>query len=316
VGTTRSDKFTGGAFGVGLSRDVISAYRYIVATYEPGDQLFLFGFSRGAFTARSTAGFIRNCGILRREHADRIEDAYKLYRSSNPTTEPRGIEATLFRQSYSYEPPIHFIGVWDTVGALGIPLSGWRLINWFNRRWQFHDTNLSSKVGSAFQALAIDEQRAPFRPTLWTHPAGAPAGQRLEQVWFSGVHCDIGGGYSHHQLSDISLSWMVDRARSCGLEFKPDAFTVGPPATPDSEDTAPNVDAYTSIEPIALGKLHNSRTRFYRLSRPYVRAIGVTDHPNEYVASTALTRVKEDPFYRPAPLAAADGFQTMHVDAD
>lgn len=315
VGTTRSDKFAGGAFGVGLSHDVVSAYRYVVATYEPGDELYLFGFSRGAFTARSAAGFIRNCGILRPEHADRIHDAYCLYRNNNPTTAPRGIEATLFRQSYSYDAAVHFIGVWDTVGALGIPLSGIPVVDLINRRWQFHDTNLSSTVGNAFQALAIDERRGPFRPTLWTQSPDTPATQRLEQVWFAGVHCDVGGGYLDHRLSDITLRWMVDRARSCGLGFRPNAFVERGPASPDSNE--PIIDAFTSIEPDILGQLHESRTGFYRLIRPYVRVIGVTDPRHEYVSSTAPARMKEDPSYRPEPLvAASDGVKTMHVDAD
>lgn len=296
VGTTPSEKFTGGAFGVGLSRDVISAYRYVVATYQPGDQLFLFGFSRGAFTARSAAGFIRNCGVLRPEHADRIDEAYALYRSNNPNTAPHGVEATLFRTTYSYQATVYFIGVWDTVGALGIPLSGNPLVDLFNRRWQFHDTNLSSTVGNAFQALAIDEQRGPFRPTLWTQSPGTPATQRLEQVWFAGVHCDVGGGYLSHQLSDITLLWMVERARSCGLDFRPDAF---------------------GVEPDALGELHNSRKGFYRLLPPYIRRIGVTDREHERVSATALARIEEDPSYRPRSLAhSANHCPTRPTEAD
>jgi uncharacterized protein (DUF2235 family) len=158
VGTNRWERIRGGVFGAGLSRDVRDAYRFLVQNYEPGDELFFFGFSRGAFTARSTAGFVRNCGILRRSQASRVDDAYSLYRSRSSTTHPRGIEASLFRRSYSHETRIGFIGVWDTVGVLGIPLDGLRLVNLLNRRWQFHDTNLSTTVDAACQALAIDEQ--------------------------------------------------------------------------------------------------------------------------------------------------------------
>ena len=298
--------------GVRQPPSLRALYRFIAYNHAPGDELYFFGFSRGAFTARSAAGFIRNAGILRREHADRTNDAYALYRSDNPTTKPRGIEATLFRQSYSHEAVVHFIGVWDTVGALGIPLSGWPLVDLFNRRWQFHDTTLSSTVHAAFQALAIDEQRAPFRPTLWTQSPDAPDTQRLEQVWFAGVHSDVGGGYPEHQLSDITLRWMVERARSCGLEFRSDAFSIQPPTPPDRAGTEPIVNAYTSVEPNVLGPIHTSRKGFYRLMRPYVRAIGGTDPRHEYVASTALTRVKQDPLYRPTQLTAAtDRCQTM-----
>src|SRR6266540_1375162 len=166
VGVKPSERIRGGAFGFGLSRNVKDTYRFIVENFEPGDELFFFGFSRGAFTARSTAGFVRNSGILRRENIDRVDQAYALYRSRS--AHPRGEEAQLFRNSYSHETRIRFIGVWDTVGALGIPLSGLRLVNLVNRRWQFHDTELSSTVDAAFQALAIDEQRGPFRPAIWT----------------------------------------------------------------------------------------------------------------------------------------------------
>ena len=156
----------------GLSRDVCDTYRFLVQNYEPGDELFFFGFSRGAFTARSTVGLVRNAGILRQEHVDRVSEAYALYRSRTKTNTPRGREATLFRRSYSYEPRIRFIGVWDTVGALGIPLDGFRLISLLNKRWEFHNTELSTSVDAAYQALAIDEKRGPFKPALWKTQEG------------------------------------------------------------------------------------------------------------------------------------------------
>src|SRR3712207_2609356 len=214
VGTARSERIRGGAFGIGLSRNVKEAYRTIVENYDEGDELFFFVFSRGAFTARSTAGFVRNCGVLERQHASRVDEAYELYRDRG--AHPRGTESELFRRSYSHEPDITFIGVWDTVGALGIPVRG---LGWLNKRWAFHDTKLSSKVKNAFQALAIDEKRGPFRPTLWEPHDGDvhPADQRLEQVWFSGVHCGVGGGYADTSLSDIALLWMVQRAQEGGL---------------------------------------------------------------------------------------------------
>ena len=194
VGSRPGDRIRGGAFGYGLSRNVRDAYRFLVHNYEPGDELFFFGFSRGAFTVRSLAGLVRNCGILRRSESRRIADAYALYRGRANATKPNGVESVLFRRSYSYEPRIRFIGVWDTVGALGIPVTGLPVARWLNRRWGFHDTDLSSHVDAAYQALAIDEQRGPFRPTLWTQQDHAPKTQVVQQVWFSGVHCDIGGG--------------------------------------------------------------------------------------------------------------------------
>jgi len=300
VGTSRWDRILGGGFGFGLSRDVRDTYRFLVQNFEPGDELFFFGFSRGAFTARSTVGFIRNCGILRREHADRVNDAYKLYRSRKSSTHPRSVEAQLFRRSYSYETPIRFIGVWDTVGALGIPLSGLRLVNLLNRRWQFHDTALSAIVDAAFQALAIDEKRAPFQPAIWTPPAANPDHQRLEQVWFAGVHCDVGGGYPDPALAEIPLLWMVDRARDCDLAFEPDAFT---PLPPGGDEILRHT--YRYVAPNALGQLHESRKGFYRLSRPFVRRLGSTDEDHEYVASTAVERQQQMSAYTSPGLVTA-----------
>ncbi|NIH80082.1 DUF2235 domain-containing protein [Amycolatopsis viridis] len=267
VGTRPGERLWGGAFGFGLSRAVRDAYRFLVRTYRPGDELFLVGFSRGAYTARSLAGLLRNCGILRREHEDRIGEAYTLYRARGSATHPRSAAAELFRRSYSRETRIRFLGVWDTVGALGIPLSGLRLVNLVNRRWQFHDTELSSSVDAAFQALAIDERRPPFRPALW-HPRPGASGRLVEQVWFSGVHSDVGGGYPDRALADISLQWMVERARAHGLVFEPGAFA--------------------GADPDPLGPAHDSRTGFYRLMRPYVRPLGATAF--EYAASSAVER--------------------------
>ncbi|OXM67445.1 MULTISPECIES: DUF2235 domain-containing protein [Amycolatopsis] len=264
VGTRPGERLWGGAFGFGLSRTVREAYRFLVRTFEPGDELFLFGFSRGAYTARSLAGLVRNCGILRPEHDDRIGEAYALYRARGSKTHPRSAAAELFRRSYSRETRIRFLGVWDTVGALGIPLSGLRLVNLVNRQWQFHDTELSSSIDAACQALAIDERRPPFRPALWRSSGRT----RVEQVWFAGVHSDVGGGYPDRALADISLLWMVERARAHGLAFEPGAFAT--------------------TEPDPLGQAHESRAGFYKLMRPHVRTLGTTAH--EYAASSAVQR--------------------------
>ena len=292
VGTTRRERLRGGAFGFGLSRVVRDSYRFLVENFEPDDELFLFGFSRGAYTARSTAGLVRNAGILRREHVDRIDEAYALYRDRG--MHPRGVESELFRRSYSHETRIRCIGVWDTVGALGIPLNGLRWVNAFNRRWEFHDTTLSTTVDAAFQALAIDETRGPFEPALWKQQEDA-GDQRLEQVWFAGDHCDVGGGHRDAALADIALLWMADRARSCGLTFRPDGFP--------SARSAGVGDDRPVVGPDAMGELHDSRTGFYRLLRPFSRRIGEEAPASEYAASTAVQRHEKDPDYAPDNLA-------------
>lgn len=293
VGTGRWERLRGGAFGYGLSRNVQDAYGFLVENYEPGDELFLFGFSRGAFTARSTAGFVRNAGILKPQFEDRIPQAYALYRDR--TAHPRGIEAQLFRRTYSHETGIRCIGVWDTVGALGIPLSGIPLVSAFNKRWQFHDTALSTTVDAAFHALAVDEKRRPFEPTLWQQQPGA-GDQRLEQVWFTGVHSDVGGGYPEAELADIALLWMVARAAECGLAVRPDAF---PPDRP-----AGARDEVMPVHPDPRGRLHESRTGVYLMQAPLHRPIGEKDPGHERVAASARERWDADPSYRPEGLAA------------
>ncbi|MGW7645231.1 DUF2235 domain-containing protein [Streptomyces bobili] len=306
VGTHRRERLRGGAFGVGLSQNVIDAYRFLVETYEPDDELFLFGFSRGAFTARSLAGLLRNCGILRRDHRDRIPEAWALYRDR--IERATGAAATLFRRSYARETEIHFIGVWDTVGALGVPLPdvAWLQpsVNRFNHRWAFHDTELSSWVRAAFHALAVDEERSAFRPTLWhQQPGAAEQGQELKQVWFAGVHCDVGGGYKEAALSDITLLWMVDQARRHGLQFDADVLSEAGPKV-----MKPERSINFRVQPDGSGPLHASRTGMYRLAKPLHRPLGKTVRDdgepdgNEFLAVPTKERYDRDPGYRPPEL--------------
>jgi uncharacterized protein (DUF2235 family) len=300
VGTRRGERLLGGGLGVGLSRNVQECYRFIVDNYEPpDDELYFFGFSRGAFTARSTVGLVRNSGILRREHAHRIEDAYGLYRDPRRDTEPNGIAAELFRRSYSHpDVEIQFVGVWDTVGALGIPIDGFRP-PLLSNLWTFHDTRLSRSVRHAYHAVAIDERRKPFSPTLWEAHPQAPPEQKLEQVWFAGVHCDVGGGYRDPSLSEIPLLWMRDKARDCGLAFKPDRLVLGD--TDPGDDRRPGIQ----VRPDPRGEKHESRTGFYQLLAAYDRGLTGENEAKVAggaVASSVKTRYDEDGGYRPPGL--------------
>ncbi|MFF3634414.1 DUF2235 domain-containing protein [Streptomyces sp. NPDC002250] len=306
VGSSRRDHLSGGAFGVGLSRNVLDAYRFLVEMYEPRDELFLFGFSRGAFTVRSLAGLVRNSGIVRRAHADRIQEAWHLYRDR--LEKPSGAAATLFRRSYAQETKIRFIGVWDTVGSLGIPVPASKglgaVVERCNRQWAFHDTELSSWVRAAFHALAIDEERASFRPTLWHQQPGAERqGQELKQVWFAGVHCDVGGGYPETGLSDITLLWMVEQAHRYGLVFDPQTLSAAGPSVMRPEDAVE-----FRVRPDVLGEVHCSRNGLFRLAQPLHRAIaGAEDAEgrpdgNEYLALPAMERFDKDTGYRPPAL--------------
>jgi uncharacterized protein (DUF2235 family) len=214
----------GGAFGDGLSQNVRDCYSFLVRTYRPGDQLYFFGFSRGAFTVRSLAGLVRKCGILPVDDAGQIKEAYEFYRKRGEEYHPAGPLATDFRKKRgSRETPIKCVGVWDTVGSLGVPTGG--PIGMLTRnRYGFHDVRLSSVVENGFHALAIDERRKPFSPSLWHMREGdrhKDSHQRIEQRWFAGVHSNVGGGYAECGLSDVTLKWMMERAGECGLELKP-----------------------------------------------------------------------------------------------
>jgi len=205
---------SGGAFGAGLSANVIRAYDFLVQTYEPGDSLHFFGFSRGAYTVRSLAGLLGNSGLLRRGASASVDDAFALYRERSTKSTPNSVRARVFRQMHAHEVEVDFIGVWDTVGTLGVPLLGYRIWQWLGYAWEFHDMNLGSHIRNAYQALAIHEQRSKFRPALWQKKTGA--GQNLKQLWFCGGHADVGGGYREKGLSDLSLQWMIVSAQSPG----------------------------------------------------------------------------------------------------
>ena len=305
VGTNRRERLRGAAFGVGLSRNVLDAYRFLIHTYEPGDTLYLFGFSRGAFTARSLAGLVHNCGILRPEQAYRIDEAWALYRSR--VDKPTSVAATLFRGAYAYETEIRFVGVWDTVGSLGIPVPApgflQPLVDRFNHRWAFHDTTLSKSVNGAFQALAVDEERSAFPPTLWRQDEDAAEGQELRQVWFSGVHTAVGGGEKDSGLSDITLLWMVQQAARYDLEFDPRVLSEKGPDTMDPDEC---VDF--AVQPNPMGPWDPSRKGFFRLFKPLHRPIGQERNAQgdlvgrEHLADTVMLRRKGDADYRPPEL--------------
>jgi uncharacterized protein (DUF2235 family) len=277
VGTKWYNKIRGGAFGVGLTEKIQDGYKQLINTFEEGDQIFIFGFSRGAYTARSLVGLIRNSGLLKPEHAKRARDAYSLYRTRDEGADTEN--AKFFRKKYSREVSIHFLGVWDTVGALGIPLESF---DWFNKSfYQFHDTELSGIVKNAFQALAIDEHRKSYSATLWD-PKEKP-NQEVEQTWFSGAHGNIGGGYSDKHLSDISLRWMIVKAQEAGLVLDQNKISGFPKVLPSITDSYKDFlgGAYSKFEP------------------RYFRTIGVTPHGQESIDTTVLQRVRADPDYRP-----------------
>lgn len=229
VGTSGNifQRLAGGIAGEGLDNHIVDAYRDVVEHYEPGDQLFFFGFSRGAYTARSLAGFIRKCGILKPEHKDQIATGFAIYRERGEPEGPDSPEAVQFRTAYSYDPAVYFIGVWDTVGDLGIPLKWFQFFN--ADKYKFHDVQLSSMVSYAYHAIGVDEHRKIFDVTLWDRSDNAKANnviQTIEQVWFAGAHGNIGGGYPNASLSNRTLLWMISKAVGAKLQFKAYQYDV------------------------------------------------------------------------------------------
>lgn len=272
------DSFRGGAFGAGLNAKIIEAYKFIMENFEPGDAIYLTGFSRGAYTARSTAGFIRNSGILKKEKHHLLPNAFNLYRNRDEFSHPDSAHMHAFRKDHSSETNIKFIGVWDTVGALGVPFPRFNTFNQDTLRVAFHDLKLSAYVENAFHALAIDERRKVFAPALWQQSPNAGKDkaplQVLEQVWFSGSHSNVGGGYKDKRPSDISLRWMIDKARSCGLCFNED-FIEQNILTDDEK---------------CEGVLRNSKTLAYRAFSDDIRRMGKTANGFEDVHVSAINR--------------------------
>lgn len=260
VGTGVLDKATrilGGALGRGLDRKIAEAYEFLVLNYEPGDRIYIFGFSRGAYTARSLAGLLRQVWILKRINASECERAIELYRSHDKDA----VEIQRFRQNFchtaapaleerAFNPDspaktvtrnkdetgwIQFLGVWDTVGSLGIP-RGLPFSEQINGKYEFHDTSLSRFVWNARHAVSIDEKRETFTPTLWTNidrlndnagASGLPYDQRpYQQTWFPGGHGAVGGGESDGGISLPPLLWMLEGAQRAGLTFDPDQLAM------------------------------------------------------------------------------------------
>lgn len=291
VGTGKNllDKIFGGGFGSGLNKNIYRAYSFLVDNYLPGDQLYFLGFSRGAYTARSLVGFIRNCGILKTNDARLKKTAFNKYRDRAEDASPDSDEMIEFRNNNSYPlERIKFIGVWDTVGALGIPVHWFAKFNKLTLNSQFHDCTLTSYVENAFHALAIDEERDIFKATLWNQSENVTDQnpQVLEQVWFPGVHSNVGGGYLDEGLSDIALLWMIKKAKLCGLNFNEDEIKQ-------------------KVKPSFQGTLYQSRSSFYKIQKIYNRPIYKGRNTLEKVHGAAVARVEKINGYYPANLVYA-----------
>lgn len=278
VGVTFGQRFRGGAFGYGLDQIIKEGYYWLCQNYEPEDEIYLFGFSRGAYTARSLAGLIRKSGIPHTQDECLIEQAYTIYREKQ--WRPSDNEANTFRETFSWpNVKIKFIGVWDTVGMLGLPtvtIHGW-IHGVFNRKYyEWHDTELSQIVEHAYHALALDEHRPDFPATVWSKMKRPLPTQTIEQRWFPGCHADIGGGYPNGKLQNLSLLWMQNKAKECGLQFTQDAI-IG-----KQDYLAPMHD---SLKEFMWG-IYTKFPGVYRIHRPL--GLGV----NERVDESAYQRMR------------------------
>ncbi|HIJ79511.1 MAG: DUF2235 domain-containing protein [Desulfobulbaceae bacterium] len=298
------DSIMGGAIGMGITRHICSAYHWLGSNYEENDEIYLFGFSRGAFTARSLGGMLSR-GLLDLRHVSpdhswpRVKKAYEQgYRIEKATLDSWAESGWEFFNQRG-KTPIHFIGVWDTVGALGVP-DDLEIFNFFDdkEKWQFHDTSLGDNVKHARHAMAMDEVRSCFSVTRW---ANAARHADALELWFPGVHSDVGGGYADCALANGALQWMMEESARFGLVFRD------------------GIEATIKADP--LGVLHNSyRGAFAKLrSRPR-NIIAMIPENHHCFHASAIKRQQispvEHPAYHPTRILEVGESATIDVFAD
>jgi len=235
-------KILGGAFGLGLSRNILDLYEFLAKNYEKEDRIYLFGFSRGAFTIRALGGMIARCGLVNRHTGTdkkelkdpetlrkECEEALKAYKSDHrehyKEDNKKQRPGQKFKEKHQcLEPDIRFIGVWDTVGAVWTPFKWFRTLLDKLFFISFYDTSLGEKVLSAYHALSIDDERETFHPTMWNEHESPHEEGKIQQVWFAGVHSNVGGGYPKQGMAHVTLYWMMTKAQQEGLYFEEDAW--------------------------------------------------------------------------------------------
>jgi uncharacterized protein (DUF2235 family) len=311
VGTDYGRRVMGGMFGYGLDDEVLQAYEWLTENYLEGDRIFVFGFSRGAFTARSLSGFIAKCGLLKPGSPMSLKQLFARYRLGSTPHTIRGLakmdatELTLedrWLKAYSLPIPIWFQGVFDTVGALGVPFGNFPRIS--RSKYSFLETDLRINYSRAYHALAIDEHRIAFKPTLWNKvvtqgedPYPPRPIDEVEQRWFVGAHADVGGGYANGLLAQRPLQWLMGKAVKHGLAVKSDI-------TLDDEFRGGEIhDSFAEM----VGGLY----RVLKLNQRFFRPVGAdpiicdkqtTSIINETIDSTVFDRWRNDSSYRPLNL--------------
>lgn len=265
------DRLLGGGVGVGLAPNIRAAYAFLVNNYVDGDEIFLFGFSRGAYTARCLGGLIGVLGLLHPREMGDFMEAWEWYQIPRPQRDMQALDKRFPLRTR--DVPIRCIGVWDTVGAMGVPRN--RLVKGWHpcvAAYRFYDTTLGTHVKYAFQALAIDERREPFQPVLWNTTQAPAIDQVIRQVWFAGVHADIGGGYPQHGAADLPFLWMLAQLD--------ELLTLDKLAIVEERDTT---------EKYARGTLHESfKGLLWKWAGEKHRTVG--PGANQFVHETALDR--------------------------
>jgi uncharacterized protein (DUF2235 family) len=303
--------FWGGTVGKGLSDNVREAYEWLMDNYDEGDDIFVFGFSRGAYTARSVAGLISKHGLLKPGSPLGTGQLFARYKRSDDRTLWKLLElqvagtlndATLEeRWLMKYSQPVHIkmVGVWDTVGTVGVPLFSFEGIS--RSTFGFLHTGLRVSIDNGYHALAIDEHRKDFAPTLWTvrkplDPDAVMAKPRtiesVEQRWFAGAHANVGGGCESDILAQAPLRWMMKKASGHGLAFRQDVEIDGDLLT------APVSDSYKEF---AKGVYSRVYSRFYREmgGEPKKLDDGTHTTVNETIDSSVFDRWRQSAEYRP-----------------
>jgi uncharacterized protein (DUF2235 family) len=227
-------KITGSIAGRGFSKNILDCYKFIFENFKAKDNIFLFGFSRGAATVRSLSYFIHLFGILPKSRPDLIKKAFKIYKIRDDNKRER--RATDFiNRHHTMWTKIKFVGVWDTVAALGLPIKWMSYIIDRFIPHTFHSFGLCDCIEYARHALSIDDERKTFHPVLWNDLEANQPKDRMKQVWFCGVHSDVGGGYEKEDLSNLTLGWMIKEATDKGLKIykKSPAFQKLLNAKPD-----------------------------------------------------------------------------------
>jgi uncharacterized protein (DUF2235 family) len=312
--------FWGGVFGRGLDDVITGAYEWLIDQYATGDEVFIFGFSRGAYAARSLAGLITKCGLLKSGAAMGVKQLYARYQRPDDDTiwhlwETGSVGKNIEERwllKYSQRVNIKLVAVWDTVGSLGVPFGHIPGVSRSSFGW-LH-TGLRLPIENAFHALAIDEHRRAFSPTLWTvrkpkDPKTVVAPPRsfdsVEQRWFVGAHANVGGGYQSDLLAQIPLRWMMKKASPHGLAFKNDV---------DLDGDALKADVSDSYRDFMYGAYSKLSRRYYRPigEAPKQLDDGIHSNINETVDASVFDRYRADSNYRPPGLT--DWAQRYEID--